>query len=446
MKTKSLFKQVFVLLVASAVTVSAWAQPCNSPHDIVSMPVNLPCFSYAPVAGVNYGCSSQTHYDYYAFKVCGSGTMNMELTANTGSDIDMVMYGPFAAPTGNCASLTLGNIVGCGTTTTNALTVGIPSVIAGNYYVMAVYSGYSNTLLFDFTGTAIVDSSCVPLPPAPCGIAAPIDYICLGSVDSATQKYKVVWGETPSIQTSAYVIMKLNIFNALQPLDTVPIGNSSEYIDMGSNPAIHTEQYYIARMDSCGNTYLDYMPTEPLHLNTSTNQLNQVALSWNNYICYPNPVINYIIYRGSSPGLEVPIDTVPAFVVAYMDLSPPAGTNYYKIAATVSMSCVPMRASGKHAFSNNTFVSILAMGDQQLSGSMISVYPNPASDVLNIIINGHTLNEIEIWDASGRLTHAVKNLESSSFTMDVSQTSRGYYILHVKTTDGKFARLPFIKN
>jgi hypothetical protein len=444
-RIKTLLAGISLLLFGTQ--LHAQFTPCNNPHLIVNFPAYSPYTAYANIAGVNYGCSVQPTHDYYAFKVCTSGTLVMEMQGTGGgssNDLELVIYGPFTSAGNNCSQLTAPNTVGCGTITGSLLTVSVPSVTAGSFYVMAAHSGNGGPgIVLDNTGTALVDTSCSPQ----CQMGL-IDMFCLASVDSATQKYKVTWPETPNISTDYYTIYKLDNFNVYQPIGNIPVTSLSEFIDVNSNPAIHTERYSISRTDSCGYTHGIYPQyyTEPLHLNIAGNQQNQVALNWNDYYCFTNPAINYIIYRGAVAGLEMPIDTVPAFVNAYMDLTPPAGINYYRIGATVSTPCIPMRAANNVALSNNAMVTVLAIGDQQLENEMINVFPNPANENLNITLTGHTLNEIEVYDASGRLTASVKNLETHSYNLNLSESARGYYVLHVKTTDGKFARLPFIRN
>ena len=80
------------------------------------------------------------------------------------------------------------------------------------------------------------------------------------------------------------------------------------------------------------------------------------------------------------------------------------------------------------------------------SNSMInttlSVYPNPATDVLNISLsNGTSIETVNIYNVSGKL---VNNTKLNGNQIDISQLNNGVYMVEVLTANGTF-KTKFVK-
>lgn len=83
------------------------------------------------------------------------------------------------------------------------------------------------------------------------------------------------------------------------------------------------------------------------------------------------------------------------------------------------------------------------LGVGQMTNGAFSVYPNPASDVLNIkLVNNITLNTAQIFDLSGRL---VSSPQINNETIDIKKLASGTYILSLKDADGKQFTQKFLK-
>jgi hypothetical protein len=78
--------------------------------------------------------------------------------------------------------------------------------------------------------------------------------------------------------------------------------------------------------------------------------------------------------------------------------------------------------------------------------SDLTVYPNPTSDVLNLVDpHGAELSEVEITDMNGRLVFRQSGIGAGSFSVDVSHLASGVYSLRVSglTT---YPPVRFVKN
>ncbi|MBL1279365.1 MAG: gliding motility-associated C-terminal domain-containing protein [Fluviicola sp.] len=121
-------------------------------------------------AGNNYGClSTQPNPSWYYFEVATNGNIDMSLTA--GSDIDFIIWGPYAnltAAQANCGTLGTGNQVDCSYSSTNTETPSIPGALAGEVYIMLI-TNYANVVqnitLTQTGGSGSTDCSIVTNPP-----------------------------------------------------------------------------------------------------------------------------------------------------------------------------------------------------------------------------------------------------------------------------------------
>ncbi|NLA25321.1 MAG: T9SS type A sorting domain-containing protein [Bacteroidales bacterium] len=79
-----------------------------------------------------------------------------------------------------------------------------------------------------------------------------------------------------------------------------------------------------------------------------------------------------------------------------------------------------------------------------LSNNEISIYPNPASEYLNIELNQHLSDEVQIYDISGKLLIS-KAINSNQTQINIADLEQGMYILNVLKSDRKIASLRFVK-
>jgi hypothetical protein len=87
---------------------------------------------------------------------------------------------------------------------------------------------------------------------------------------------------------------------------------------------------------------------------------------------------------------------------------------------------------GEHVLSNEAFQSV-----------SFSLYPNPATDYLNISIsNNEEISNASIYDLNGRL---VKNVKVSKGSINIQYLAKGTYILTLKNSQGKKFSAKFIK-
>ncbi len=77
--------------------------------------------------------------------------------------------------------------------------------------------------------------------------------------------------------------------------------------------------------------------------------------------------------------------------------------------------------------------TLLGVADNVAQTTAISVYPNPASDVVNIA--GAEINKVTFADINGRTVKSL-NVNSTQATISISDLSSGVYMMTVETADG----------
>ncbi|WP_292008945.1 T9SS type A sorting domain-containing protein, partial [Chryseobacterium sp.] len=181
--------------------------------------------------------------------------------------------------------------------------------------------------------------------------------------------------------------------------------------------------------------------------NNSNNSLDTYDISYNNGATYPantwvtvnysyNTTTGAITYKmGNEASVTLSVSgmsTVPGLVpvehVVFSSLK-----TYTAIATVFGIDNYRVEAS------NNTN-AILAVKESTINENEISLFPNPASDILTIK-SPSKIESIEVYDIEGRKID--KNLDNSG-QIKIQDLSSGTYILSVETKEGKVSK-KFIK-
>lgn len=82
--------------------------------------------------------------------------------------------------------------------------------------------------------------------------------------------------------------------------------------------------------------------------------------------------------------------------------------------------------------------------DEYLLNQSISVYPNPADDILTLQASDETMDEVSVFSIAGQLL-LTKKIGAQSYTLDVSSLSRGMYLVKVTTPHGLVVKQVAVK-
>ena len=263
--------------------------------------------------------------------------------------------------------------------------------------------------------------------------------ICMVTVDSLTQKNKIIWERIFGQGTAYYKIYKL-IGAEYDSIATVLFDDMSEYIDYSSTPSSHFDLYKISAVDSFGNE----SALSPYH-KTINLQVNQgvpsttINLAWNLYEEESGTFIPeyHYIYRGTTPTDLSLYQTLSSANDSYDDIGITT-PYYYQIAVNKEIPCVPT-SSGKA--SNGPYSQSLSnMEDNGLFGNidnptpdnLISIFPNPASEIIHVSMLHKSDYVISIYDVRDVKLKSFTLEQNNSFEMNVSDFSPGFYRIEIK--------------
>ncbi len=141
-----------------------------------------------------------------------------------------------------------------------------------------------------------------------------------------------------------------------------------------------------------------------------------VHLSWN---YGNNTVAHYAIERSNNARIYNEVATLDPKATSYIDVTPESGSWYYRIKA--------INIDG-----TNTYSPTLAAQTTQCIGNTVNIYPNPAQDQLQIVLQGSSMTDnYELVDALGRVVMKGSLKSNANNKVDVSHVSQGVYVLRV---------------
>jgi hypothetical protein len=135
---------------------------------------------------------------------------------------------------------------------------------------------------------------------------------------------------------------------------------------------------------------------------------------------------NWDFGDGYSSNIKNPIHT-------YLDT---IGTFYVSLRVKSNRGCF--------GYLIDSFYINIAVWIDEINPSKISIYPNPAFSQLNIE-SEKILANVMIYNTVGELVLSKTNLNIKTFQLDLSEISKGSYILEIRDIEGRFFRKMIIK-
>ena len=167
----------------------------------------------------------------------------------------------------------------------------------------------------------------------------------------------------------------------------------------------------------------------------------------------PTGAILTLIYTGTEATADLEISehtltapvTVPAGSILVMELAESADGIVYRVGSNDAGQTAPSWLSSEtcgagtvegFGFTNHYVMSVTgeeALGSDTNLSEVINVYPNPATDVLNIAVpSSIDVKSVSLFDVLGKKS----NVSLVNGQVDISQLAVGLYLLNVETTNG----------
>ncbi len=213
------------------------------------------------------------------------------------------------------------------------------------------------------------------------------------------------------------------------------VSNSWE-VDGGSMDLIMTDNCggpsngnWFVRTSPAGGTW-PYLAFS-LKINTTLTLGSQYTLTFDKRYCGPNssPIDVGVSTDSTLMGTIFHTFTAPlvnSWAGEYLVFQAPVAANYLTVNVGVT--------GGTGQISLDNFVlQAGAVGIKEISESAFSVYPNPATDKLNIHLkNISSLTEINLTDLTGRIIKTFNVCGEINSQLDVSDVVPGIYFLNIK--------------
>ncbi len=254
---------------------------------------------------------------------------------------------------------------------------------------------------------------------------APIQNLCMVSVDSVTGRNKLTWKKNSGAGIVSYNFYReSNFAGEFDLIGSQAYSDPNFFIDSFSNPKQRPFTYYIAAVDSCGGESQNskYYAHTTLHLTASLGVSGENNLNWSDYIGI-YPLNTYIIYRSNKGSSFQPIASVAASVKSYSDLNPPSGSNRYFIGIKANTDCVD---SSQVIYSN--MVAFGMLNTENLTNE-ISVFPNPTNSNIQIL-NAPTNATLRISNLQGQLVQT-QTFNTSNPVINIETLPNGIYLITI---------------
>ena len=262
----------------------------------------------------------------------------------------------------------------------------------------------------------------------------PAPKICIITEDT-THLYNVIAWEKSNmylVNVDSFIVYREFGTNNYQRIGCVSKDSMSTFTDLTANPNSTGYRYKLKTKNAHDVSYFsDYHNTIWLSNNGAT--FNWTPYSVENSV---TPVSIYNVYRDdNSNGNFQNIGFTSGNQFGYTDVNFSSFPNasYYVEAVLTAGDCHPTRSAFNGSTSNIIHHEVTTTINSY-ENSVISVYPNPATNVLNIIgISDKTI--IYIYDVVGNLI--LEKETNINLILNIEQFSKGIYIVKVGTTINK---------
>jgi len=272
-----------------------------------------------------------------------------------------------------------------------------------------------------------------------------VSELCLVTVDSMSTHNILMWDKTAFTNVDYFNIYREDITNNYTLIAAIDYDSLSEYHDWDTvmaDPNVTTKRYKMSAMDTCGNE----SAKSNFH-NTIFIAHNGGTFTWNTYTIQnsANPVTNYLLMRddfatgnwqqiGSTAGTQnVLNDPNYASFQATAD---------WRVETVWSISCTSTMRQGEEIQgaiikSKSNITNNRVSGIIENANVYFGMYPNPASEMLNI--DSKNGGKVEIVNALGQTVKEV-NLNSAHGTLDISGLANGVYYVKIGDTHAQTLR------
>ena len=109
-----------------------------------------------------------------------------------------------------------------------------------------------------------------------------------------------------------------------------------------------------------------------------------------------------------------------------------------------SNPALPKRKEGSELFLDKVEITNSTVGVDEVTTASASVYPNPATDVLNFKLEGVDATSITIFGLDGKILIS-QSVSGATGSVNVAELNSGMYIYQIATVNGETVKSTFVK-
>jgi len=272
--------------------------------------------------------------------------------------------------------------------------------------------------------------------------------ICMVLVDSLEQKNLVVWERTPCVGIDSFFVYREHIStNNYILIGKTAFEDPTYWIDMDSEPLIHSDKYKITVLDTCGNeSYLENSTAHKTILLTVSENVQDggFSLIWNHYEGYNFGT--YRIYRGTGPADLAELNSIPYDIgtTIYNDINAPVGNTFYQIAAIKPDGICSPDMGGK-VMSGPFSQSLSNLDDDYATQDIIPeevpeymIFPNPFTSETTIKFKNPGMDNftLKISNITGQIVRIYTNIKTDRITVKRNDLPAGIYTFKLTGNNG----------
>lgn len=280
-------------------------------------------------------------------------------------------------------------------------------------------------------------------------VAPQLQPICVVTVDSATTTNLVVWEPVQPVGIAYYKIYReTSNFGQYVLIDTVQATNLSVFNDVVASPIIRSWSYKISAVNGCEVEGPISSQHRTIHLNVIDGGNNNSKITWNGY----EGTTDYNeqkLWRYTDANDWELVTTLPVGTISYLDNTPFSTPGLdYMVELELNNACSAEKAQDFNTTRSNKdkgqFVAGEGTGNSNNSideayMSAINVYPNPASDQLNITQLLATEMRLQVMDLNGKVLMS-EQVSGLSNTLEIQELAVGIYIIELVIDQRKETR------
>jgi len=324
----------------------------------------------------------------------------------------------------------------------------IASTMAGQLQLFSIYwvdngSGSPQTLTIDvFDGAQTLIGSTDPF------LASPIDQfidVPVNNIPFTGMFYAMVhWNNTPAQsyflatdENGPYVAQDLAYYFDGSTWSTASsvMGTSGDVFLMRATALVFSDMKTVQLTPTQAITGKPVLPPSAFgKVNRSGDSGNHTIMGITDNLADSSLLIGYNVYRKGDTvgGSFVKINPSLLTVTQYADMNLPYGNYKYYVTSNFNDSEAGIFLCES---SSDTIPAALIVGVNNLNSGSVSIYPNPATDVVNVK-SDYNITNIEVMNYIGQVVYSKKETDSRLVKINTSSFEAGVYFVKVTTSQG----------